>query len=116
MSIVLRAAAISQGRRRAALLCLHHAPRGDHLVDLLHVTYGLLEGHHETDSLQQLQQLVDAETSMPDDGAQGSSVQLPVVRDHHLREGVISSEDDVASRLTSDIEPRFLQRLDAPST
>jgi hypothetical protein len=54
--------------------------------------------------LQQLDEFLDAQAGHADEGAEGASVQFPVVGDDQLSERVVAAQHDVAAFLPFDIE------------
>lgn len=69
-------------------------------------------GREKTPSLQGDEGL-DAETGLAKDGAQSAAIELGMVRDDELSEGIVPAQDDVAALLSFHHEPRAHEAPDA---
>ncbi len=65
---------------------------------------------------QELQELIHAQSRVPDDAPQSTTVKFLVVGHNYLSEGVISAEDDMTSLLPLDIESDSIEGPDALPT
>jgi hypothetical protein len=58
-------------------------------------------------ALYKVDEFIDAEPSLPNDGAQSSPIQFFVIGDNHLRKRIISTQDHVASLLMTKFNGGF---------
>src|SRR5205085_11433440 len=64
-------------------------------------------------SLKQFDELFDRQSRLPDDGAQSSAIELPMVRHDDLAEWITSAQHDVTRFLAANRESRAPERVDA---
>ena len=67
-------------------------------------------------SAQEVNQLIDAEVGLPQNGAQGPPIELSVLGDNELRERAVATQDDVTAVLALLLEAGFGERLHAFAT